>query len=126
MNQIQRTTLASLARRILPYALVIVGLAAIFHVGDHMAVLPIECAYDNGVTFLKWPWERCRVGPIEGTPDFYAVAILNPDGSSTALQNPEWDRTWYWPYWRMSLVQAETLIALGIVWIALRKRETGS
>jgi hypothetical protein len=141
--------LASLARRILPCALVIIGLAAIFHVGEHMAVLPIGCAYYDGVTFLKWPWQRCRVGRIEiiddGTGHPHIVEptetfidlgpIDHPYATyyqDSTVYGTEYDRrpyrdpTWYWPWWRMSLVQAYTLMALGIVWIALRKRESGS
>jgi hypothetical protein len=93
--------------------LVIVGLAAIFHVGEHMAVLPIGCEYVDGVKFLKWPSQRCIVSSRGVQEDARAYD-----------QDPSWDCTWYWPWWRMSQAQAYTLMALGVVWIALRKRES--
>jgi hypothetical protein len=102
-------------RRALPYALVIVGLAAIFHVGEYL--VPIGCYYNDGVHFLKWPWQRCIVSSV----------TLTTDGStySQDAQDPQWGwgPMWYWPP-RMSSSQAYTLMALGVVWIALRKRES--
>lgn len=85
-------------KRILPYVSVLTGLAGIFHVP-----WPFGCVY--GVRHWPlWPWEHCPSYTMVTWGRFHVVDVPSS------------------PYY-ITNVQAFTLMALGVIWIALRRSQ---